>query len=138
MLGPGQIPPQGAKALIKGLLRPGDGGGPLVSCVLFDGSPGETEIEFTNEGGETAVDLRYVIAETGGMARGALGHLAPGDQTTTHPRLEAGAPVDPIQCVWMYADRKRRLHVRSYDGRHERLSRPGAATDDACFRLMYG
>ncbi len=52
--------------------------------------------------------------------------------------LRAGAPVDPIKCVWMCADGRRRLHVWSYDGRHKRLGRRSTATDDACFRLMYG
>jgi hypothetical protein len=52
--------------------------------------------------------------------------------------LGADAPADPIKCVWMCADRRRRLHVWSYDGRHKRLGRRSTATDDACFRLMYG
>jgi hypothetical protein len=52
VFGPQQIPPQGAKALVRGLLRGGGGGGPDVSCSLLDSEPGVTEIRFTNEGGE--------------------------------------------------------------------------------------
>jgi len=135
MLGPGQMPPQGQKAFVRELLRPSRGG-PLVSCVLLAGNPGETEIEFVNEGGETAVDLRYVIAGVQGTVMGSVGHLPPDASTTA--TLRDGVPVDPVRCVWMCADGKRRLHVWSYDGRHKRPSRRAVGTDDACFRLMYG
>lgn len=132
MIGPGQMPPQGQKAFVRKLLRPSRRG-PRVSCILVSAHPGETELEFTNDGGETGVDLRYVIAGAGGLAKGSLGHLSPGASASC--RVDATA--DPVQCVWMCSDRKRRLHVWSYDGRHKRLGRRRAATDDACFRLMY-
>lgn len=129
------MPPQGQKAFVRELFR-ASRGGPLVSCILVAEHPGKTEIEFTNEGGETAVDLRYFIGEVDGKITGSVGHLPP--DASTMAALGADAPADPIKCVWMCADRKRRLHVWSYDGRHKRLGRRSTATDDACFRLMYG
>ena len=132
MIGPGQMPPQGQKAFVRELLR-SSLGGPRVSCVLVAEHPGETELEFTNDGGATAVDLRYVIAGASGRVGGSVGHLPPGASTS----CRVDATVDPVQCVWMCADRKRRLHVWSYDGRHKRLGRRRTATDDACFTLMY-
>ena len=132
MIGPGQMPPQGQKAFVRELLRPGRRG-PRVSCILVSAHPGETELEFTNDGGETAVDLRYVIAGAGGLAKGSLGHLPPGSSAS----CRVDATVDALRCAWMCADRKRRLHVWSYDGRHKRLGRRSTASDDACFQLMY-
>jgi hypothetical protein len=136
MLGPGQVPPQGAKALVAMVLRRG-GGGLNVSASLVEETPGETELEFTNAGGETAVDLRYVLADTAGLlSGGSVGQLAPGASTTVAVRvaLLAGA----VDCVWMCADSKQRLHVWSYDGRHKRLGRRRSPKDQECFRLMYG
>jgi hypothetical protein len=130
------MPPQGVKALVKALLRPGAAGGPSVSGVLLDPEPGKTEITFTNEGNQTAVDLRYVIAEEHGTIGRPVGNLAPSVSTTAV--LHDGAPIDPVRCVWMYADRKGCLHVRSYDGRHRRLNKQDVATDESCFQLMYG
>jgi hypothetical protein len=135
MFGPQQMPPQGAKALVKALLQPATGR-PSVSCVLTDPEPGTSEITFTNDGGRTAVGLRYVIAEEDGTVGGSVGNLPPSVSTTA--ALHHGAPVSPVRCVWMYADGKGRLHVRSYDGRHKRLGKDGVATDEACFQLIYG
>jgi hypothetical protein len=136
MLGPGQVPPQGAKALVAMLLRRG-GGGLNVSAALVEETPGETELEFTNAGGETAVELRYVLADSAGaLHTGSVGQLAPGVSTTVAVRVELAA--DAFDCVWICADSKRRVHVWSYDGRHKRLKKHGAPTAEECFRLMYG
>jgi hypothetical protein len=133
MIGPGQIPPQGQKAFVRELLRPGRRG-PRVSCVLVSAHPGETELEFTNDGGETAAGLRYVVAVAGGTVAGSAGNVPPGASTSC--RVDATG--DPVECVWMCSGRKGRLHVWSYDGRRKRLGRRRTATDDACFQLMYG
>lgn len=136
MLGPGQIPPQGAKAFVAMLLRR-RGGGLNVSASLVEETPGESELEFTNAGGETAVDLRYVIADvTGALSGGSVGQLAPGASTTAAVRVELASGA--VDCIWMCADSKQRLHVWSYDGRHKRLKQRRARTDQECFRLMYG
>ena len=136
MLGPGSIPPQGARALVAGLLRRG-GGGVDVSASLVEETPGASELEFTNAGRETAVDLHYVFADAAGaLAGGTVGQLAPGVSATVPVHLELAA--DAFDCVWMCADSKQRLHVWSYDGRHKRLKRHPAPTDQECFRLMYG
>jgi hypothetical protein len=136
MLGPGQIPPQGAKALVASLLRRGRGV-LNVSAVLVEETPGESELEFTNAGGETAVDLRYVLADSAGALHdGSVGQLAPGVSTTAAVRVDLAA--DAFECVWICADSKQRLHVWSYDGRHKRLKQRPAPTDQECFRLMYG
>jgi hypothetical protein len=129
------MPPQAQKAFVRELFRPSRGG-PSVSCALVSEHPGEAEIEFANNGGEIAADIRYVIAQAEGSVTGWVGHLPP-DGATTVP-LRAPVAVDPVRCVWMCTDGKRRLHVWSYDGRHKRLGRRRTATDDACFRMMYG
>jgi len=135
MLGPGTIPPQGAKALVAGLLRR-SGGGVSVSASLVEETPGASELEFTNAGRETAVDLRYVLADaTGALTGGSVGQLAPGVSTTTavHVEFADGA----VDCVWMCTDSKLRLHVWSYDGRRKRLNKHRLPTDEECFQLMY-
>jgi hypothetical protein len=136
MLGPGSIPPQGAKALVAGLLRRG-GGGINVSTSLVEETPGASELEFTNGGRETAVDLRYVLADAAGaLTGGSVGQLAPGVSATAAVNVElADSAVD---CVWMCTDSKQRLHVWSYDGRHKRLDKHRSPSDQECFRLMYG
>jgi hypothetical protein len=135
MLGPGSIPPQGAKALVAGLLRRG-GGGVDVSASLVEETPGGSELEFTNAGRETAVDLRYVLADSAGALRvGSVGQLAPGVSTTVAVRVELAA--EAFDCVWTCTDSKQRLHVWSYDGRHK-LKKHGSPTAEECFRLMYG
>jgi hypothetical protein len=136
LVGGQQMPPQGARALVKALFRP-VAGGPKVSAVLFERHPGETAIQLTNAGGETAADLRYVVEDAGGgLTRGSLGDLPAAAAVTAG--VPAGVPVGEVRCVWMCVDSKRRLHVWSYDGRHRRVRRPRLATDDACLRLMYG
>jgi hypothetical protein len=136
MLGPGSIPPQGARALVAGLLRRG-AGGVDVSASLVEETPGESELEFTNAGRETAADLRYVFADSAGaLYDGSVGQLAPGGSTAAAVRVELAA--DAFDCVWICADSKQRLHVWSYDGRHKRLKQRPAPTDQECFGLMYG
>ena len=137
MLGPGSIPPQGAKALVAGLLRRGGAGGVNVSASLVEETPGASELEFTNAGQETAVDLRYVLADAAGtLTGGSVGQLAPGVSATAavHAELADGA----VDCVWMCTDSKERLHVWSYAGRHKRLDKHRSPTDEECFHLMYG
>jgi hypothetical protein len=136
MLGPGQVPPQGTKALVAMLLRRG-GGGVNVSASLVEETPGETELEFTNAGGETAVDLRYVLADSAeALHTGSVGQLAPGVSTAVAVREELAA--DAFDCVWMCTDSKQRVHVWSYDGRHRQLKKHRSSTAEECFRLMYG
>jgi len=133
-LGPGSMPPQGARALARELLRRG-GGGLSVSASLVDKVGGESEIEFTNDGGKTAVGLHYVVArDDGQLSGGPMGNLPPGASTTAALRTSFAAR--DVSCVWMCTDAKQRLHVWSYDGRHKRLKKP--TTDEECFRLMYG
>ncbi len=132
-LGPGYMPPQGARALARELLRRGSGS-LSVSASLVNEAPGESELEFMNDGGETAVGLHYVVAnDDGRLSSGSMGNLAPGTSTTATVRAAFAA--GDVRCVWMCTDAKR-LHVWSYDGRHKRLKKP--ATDEECFRLMYG
>jgi hypothetical protein len=136
MLGPAQMPPQGAKALIGALLRRG-AGALNVSASIVEETPGESELEFTNAGGQTAVGLRYVLADADGvLSGGSVGQLAPGVSTTVAVRVTLAAEV--VECVWVCTDSKQRLQVWSYDGRHKRLGKRQAATDQECFRAMYG
>jgi hypothetical protein len=133
-LGPGYMPPQGARSLVRELLRRGRGA-LSVSASLVEETPGTSELELTNDGGETAVALHYVIASDDGELRGgSVGNLPPGASTTA--TLHAAFAAGDVSCAWMCTDARQRLHVWSYDGRHKRLKNP--ATDEECFRLMYG
>jgi hypothetical protein len=133
-LGPGYMPPQGARALARELLRRGSGG-LSASASVVDRVDGESGIEFTNDGGETAVGLHFVVAGNDGhLSGGSVGNLPPGASTTAALRTSVAA--GDVSCVWVCADAKQRMHVWSYDGRHKRLKKP--ATDEECFRLMYG
>src|SRR5436305_11542816 len=107
MLGPGWIPPQGARALVRQLLRRGDGGGPNVAATLRD-APEGTVLELVNEGGRTAVDLRVVFA--GGDV--SVGHLPPGE--TVEARVPTGTGE---RIVWTCTDDRGRTRAWSYDGR---------------------
>jgi hypothetical protein len=128
------MPPQGARALARELLRRGRGR-LSVSASLVDEASGKSELEFTNDGGETAGGLHYVVAgDDGRLSGGSVGNVPPGASTTAALRTSIAGGA--VRCVWMCADAKRRLHVWSYDGKHKRLKKP--ATDEECFRLMYG
>ena len=127
MLGPGYMPPQGARALVREVLTRRLRGGPSVSATVLD-EPDGSVLEFVNEGGETAADLRFVTS--GG--RGSVGHLPPGE--TGRVRVVAD---EPFRCVWICGDARGRRHVWSYDGRHERLARGRRIDDATCFALFY-
>lgn len=131
-LGPGSIPPQGARALARELLRGGSSG--LSVSAIIDETSGTSELEFTNDGSETAVALRYVVAAGDGeLSGGSVGNVPPGASVTAALRNEPAA--GEVKCVWMCSDAKARLHIWSYDGRHKRLKKP--ATDEDCFHLLY-
>ncbi|MDX6486802.1 MAG: hypothetical protein QOF43_1955 [Gaiellaceae bacterium] len=133
--GPGQMPPQGARALIRQLFR-ASRGGPNVSAVLAEPSPGDEQLEFTNVGGETAIGLRLVVEDANGsLAARSLGQLAPSAATSAPVSGEIG---EPFRCVWTCDDQRSRLHIWSYDGRRKLLRRHKTTTDEACFRFMYG
>jgi hypothetical protein len=124
MLGPQQMPPQGARAFVRELF----GGGrraPEVSATLDDDAG---TLEFLNTGGSVAVGLRYVTASGGN----AVGNLPPGE--TAAVRLE-GTVTEPFRCVWS-CDAARGRFLWSYDGRRKRVRRRGL-DDDALFRTMY-
>jgi hypothetical protein len=105
-----------------------------VSAIVDDTS-GASELEFTNDGGETAVALRYIVAvRDGELSGGSVGNVPPGASVTA-PLPSALAEGD-VKCVWMCSDARARLHVWSYNGRHKRLKKP--VTDEECLRLMYG
>jgi hypothetical protein len=127
------MPPQGARALIRGLFRR-DPGGPVVACVLFEPHPGANELDFTNEGSEPAVGLRYVVARAdGSLGRGDIGSLSPGGEVT----VPIGAVEEPLRSVWICADRRRRTHIWSYDGKHKRFGKNRSPDDRDCFTAMY-
>ena len=128
MLGPGYMPPQGARAFAREMLRRGRGS-LSVSAVIVEETPGVLELELTNDGGETAAGLRYVIADAEGKLRGgSVGNLPPGASVTAK-LSDAGA------CVWSCRDAKGRVHVWSYDGRHKRV-KTAPATNEELFRLF--
>ena len=133
VFGPQPMPPQGARALIRALFRR-DAGGPSVSCVLYEPHPGANELEFTNEGSEPAVGLRYVLARSdGSLTRADVGSLPPGDEVA----VPLGVVAEPFRTVWICTDRRQRLHVWSYDGKHKRFGKGRGGDDRDCFAAMY-
>jgi hypothetical protein len=137
VLGPQQIPPQGAKALLAGL-RGGRRAGPEVSAVIDESQPGSTTIEFFNEGSDTAIELQYVAEEAGGgLVSRAVGNLAPG-ATFSSPLPDGLDPARRVRLVWRCHDAKGRVRAWSDDGRTKRLRGRHAATAEAAFRALYG
>jgi hypothetical protein len=136
ILGPQQMPPQGARALVGALLR-GGGGGPAVSAVLIAPDPRNHELVFTNGGGESAVDLRAVWSTRRGLLSYTLGaQVAPGASLTVRvdPDIDdAGV----FRCVWGCRDSKRRQHLWSYDGRHRRFRSRKTIRAGEWFPMMY-
>lgn len=124
MLGPQQMPPQGARAFVRELFR-GGRGAPDVSATLDDDAG---TLEFLNTGGSVAIGLRFVTAGGGNE----VGNLPPGE--TAAVRLQ-GPVTEPFRCVWSCEAAKGRL-LWSYDGRRKRARRRGL-DDDALFRTMY-
>jgi len=124
MLGPQQMPPQGARAFVRELFS-GGRRAPEVSATLDDDAG---TLEFLNTGGSVAIGLRYVTGRGGN----AVANLPPGE--TAAVRLEQ--PVtEPFRCVWS-CERARGALLWSYDGRRKRVRR-GGLDDEALFRAMY-
>jgi hypothetical protein len=134
-LGPQQMPPQGARALVGALLG-GERVGLAVSAVLDESQPGVPSIEFVNEGAGTAVGLQYVVEAPGGaLTPHAVGDLAPGATLSTPLR---SPPSEPFRCVWLCQDFKGRACAWGYDGRSKRLRGARVADAEAAFRSLYG
>jgi hypothetical protein len=135
-LGPQQMPPQGAKALVAALLS-GRRSGAEVSAVLDESESGSPTIEFLNEGSGTAVQLQYVAESIDGeLAAHSVGDLAPGAIFRGHLR-EGFDPARSFRFVWRCQDIRGRVRAWSYDGRSKRLRGDSAATAEAAFRAMY-
>ena len=93
-LGPQQMPPQGAKALIGALLG-GRRRGAQVSATLDESQPDQAALD---EGTGTPVALRCVYQdETGELSYQRLGNLPPGG--TVRHRVHA-ARGGVFRCVW--------------------------------------
>jgi hypothetical protein len=134
-LGPQQMPPQGAKALIGALLG-GRRRGAQVSATLDESQPDQAALEFINEGTGTAVALRCVVQdETGELSHQRLGNLPPGG-TVRHRVLAARGGV--FRCVWSCDDGRQGARRWSYDGHHKRVRRSDVSGDEAYFRDVYG
>jgi hypothetical protein len=132
-LGPGYMPPQGARALVGALLG-GYRNGPEVAATL-ESHTGETVLEFVNEGAATAVGLRCLYREpTGELAREYLGNVSPAGTASCRVHVEAGRP---FRCVWGCDDGRRGVRLWSYDGRRKRL-RTRRRGDDVLFNAVYG
>lgn len=135
VLGPQQMPPQGARALVGALLG-GRRGGAEVVATLDESDPGQAVLEFINEGRETAIDLRCLWRDaTAVLSQQSLGDLPPGG--TARCRVHV-APRDAFACVWACDDGRRGARLWSYDGPHKRLRRRHAGDGEAFFRGMYG
>ena len=134
-LGPQQMPPQGARALVGALLG-GRRRGAEVAATLDESQPGETALVFVNEGRGTAVGLRCLYRSAAGdLSAHSLGNVPPG--STVSCRVDV-APHEPFRCIWACEDEKRAVHLWSYDGRHKRVRRQHDGEDEAFFRATYG
>ena len=135
VLGPQQMPPQGARALVGALLG-GRRGGAEVVATLDESDPGQAVLEFFNEGRETAAGLRCLYRDTAGvLSQLSLGDLPPGG--TASCRVHA-TPHEAFACVWACDDRRRGSRLWSYDGQHKRLRRQHAGGDESFFHAVYG
>jgi hypothetical protein len=133
-LGPQQMPPQGARALVGALLG-GRRRGAEVAATLDESQPGETVLEFVNEGTDTAADLRCLYrGSAGGLVRRSLGNLAPGSTASCPVDIAAG---ESFRCVWICDGRRGGAQLWSYDGRRKRLRRRDSSGEDAFFDAAY-
>jgi hypothetical protein len=117
MLGPGWMPPQGARAFVREILRPG------AARVKV------------SEGGALVGELEYaLIDDEGATHSGRIGTLAPGAEATA----EVSVQIDDanVRCVWLCVDVKGRWHVWRYDGKHRRLARRERPSVRDCLRAM--
>jgi hypothetical protein len=92
-------------------------------------------LEFVNEGGGTANDLRFVVQRADGtLYASALGNLPPGASSRAFLG-HAEVPRD-FRCAWWYGDARGRTHARSYDGRRKIFRRNPPASPEAIFRAI--
>jgi hypothetical protein len=96
-LGPQQMPPQGARALVRALLG-GRRRGPEVTATLDESDPDAVVLELLNLGTETAAGLRVTVD---GVER-QVGDLAPGAATRVHVRSAS------TDCTWECRDARGR------------------------------
>lgn len=101
---------------------------PEVMATLVSHAGG-ADLEFLNSGGPA-----HAIAWTIESARGTAGSLGSGEATSV--RLYEPVAED-FRCVWTALDGRGRMHVWSYDGRHERLPRRRALTIADAFERFY-
>lgn len=135
-LGPHQMPPQGAKGLVAGLLG-GFRGSPVVSAVLDESEAGSMRIEFLNEGSATAVHLAYAAELSNGVLTShVVGDLAPGASARAQLETELAAEA-AFRCVWWCQDAKGRIRAWSYEGRGKRLRGSDATSPDGVFSALY-
>jgi hypothetical protein len=100
---------------------------------MFDDPVGGTSLELVNEGG-TAYDVACVAAIDGGIKEFLVGALASGSSSSV--LLNGNAPRD-FKCVATARDSRGRMHLWSYDGRHERLAKHRHLQPQATFERMY-
>ena len=134
MLGPQQIPPQGARALVKGLLG-GRRRAAEVSATLDESDATRPVIEFVNEGQGPAVNLRYLVGSTPGEnpASHVVGTVPPG--STVRMELRSALP-EPFRCVWC-CEHRGRTTAWSYEGRRKSFRERRLPPDAELFALMY-
>jgi hypothetical protein len=133
MLGPQQIPPQGARALVKELLG-GLRSAAEVSATLDESDATRPVLEFVNEGRAPAVNLRYFVGSTSGEnpASHVVGTLPPG--STARMELRS-ALSEPFRCVWSCQNRGCTT-AWSYEGRRKSFRQRRLPTDAELFALM--
>jgi hypothetical protein len=113
---------------------------PNVSAGFLAPSTGLQSIEFVNMGPGLAIQLGYALyaGGPGGQRVGGIvgtGHLQAGERATVI--LPFQVPGKTAEFVWMCRDIDQRLHIWSYDGRHEHLTKGDYPNGRECFERMY-
>ena len=138
VLGPGQAPPQAARALVRLVLRGGPMRRPELSCTWLDPTPGTHELSFQNEGGQTAVATRCIVSTGDGMHAVLVGDVPPGATVETRVPAAAADGGGPFVCVWSCRDAGGRTHAWSDAGKHKRFRRGQILSDEALVAAMEG
>jgi hypothetical protein len=129
------MPPQGVRAFVRELRRPG-AARVKVSAVLFDDptSP-SSALQFLNDGGVFVGELEYALIDDDGATHtGEIGTLAPGADATA--RLGVRVDGASVRCVWLCVDVKGSWHAWRYDGRHKRFGKHRRPSVQDCLRAL--
>jgi hypothetical protein len=113
---------------------------PIVSAGFLSPPGGPESIEFVNAGQGLAIQLAYLLYEgpPSGVRRHGIvgnGHLQAGERIVVNLNARIGGKTADF--VWVCRDIDQRVHIWTYDGRHERLKEGDYPTLADAFRRVY-